>query len=98
MRDLSLSETLISKAEMDKIMPQAGQPINHYHSNNSRFSYNGFIDSIHPNSIVAREVLVAPSKSMAATEGYSIPPVKTHPFNEGSFDFCARMSLRKTPR
>ena len=61
-------------------------------------SYNGFIDSIHPNSIVAREVLVAPSKSMAATEGYSITPVKTHPVNEGSFDFCARMILRKTPR
>ena len=46
MRDLSLSETLISKAAMYKIMSQAVQPIDHYHSNNSRFSYNGFIDTI----------------------------------------------------
>ena len=46
MRDLSLSETLIAKTKMEKIIAQAGRTINHYHINNGRFSNNGFVDAI----------------------------------------------------
>ena len=43
---LSLSETLLSKAEMEKIMAQSGLTVKHYHINNGRFSDNLFVDSI----------------------------------------------------
>ena len=34
MGGLSLSDTLLVKAEMEKIMEQSGQNIKHYHANN----------------------------------------------------------------
>ena len=46
MRDLSLPETLLAKAAMEKTMAQAGRTVKHYHANNGRFSENLFVDSI----------------------------------------------------
>ena len=46
MRDLSLTETLLSKSAMEKSMTQAGQTIKHYHAENGRFADNGFIDAV----------------------------------------------------
>ena len=46
MRDLSLSETLLAKEALEKIMAQARQTVNHYHADNGRFADNGFIDAI----------------------------------------------------
>ena len=46
MRDLSLTTTLIEKSAMEKVMAQAGRTVNHYHTDNGRFSDNGFIDAI----------------------------------------------------
>ena len=46
MRDLSLTETLLSKSSMEKVMAQAGGTVKHYHADNGRFSDNGFIDAV----------------------------------------------------
>ena len=46
MRDSSLSETLLVKAEMDKIMARSGLTIKHYHSDNGIFSANGLVGAI----------------------------------------------------
>ena len=46
MWDLSLSETLLAKESMEKVMGQAGRPVKHYHTNNGRLSDNGFFDAI----------------------------------------------------
>ena len=46
MRDLSLTETLIAKSAMEKVMAQTGRTGKHYHSNNGRFSDNGFINAV----------------------------------------------------
>ena len=43
---LSLSETLLDKEALEKMMAQAGQTVNHYHADNGRFSDNGFIDAV----------------------------------------------------
>ena len=46
MRDLSLTETLLSKSAMEKLMAQAGRTVKHYHAGNGRFADNGFIDTV----------------------------------------------------
>ena len=46
MRDLSLSETLLAKEALEKLMAQAGQTVKHYPSDNGRFSDDVFIDAI----------------------------------------------------
>ena len=46
MRDLSLTETLLAKSGMEKVMAQAGRTVKHYHSENGRFADNGFIDAV----------------------------------------------------
>ena len=46
MIDLSLSETLLSKEALEKLMAKSRQTIKHYHSDNGRFADNGFTDSI----------------------------------------------------
>ena len=46
MRYLSLSETLLAKEALEKMMAQARQTVNHYHADNGRFADNGFIDAI----------------------------------------------------
>ena len=43
---LCLAETLLSKAEMEKVISQARRSVKHYHSDNGRFTKNGFIDAI----------------------------------------------------
>ena len=48
-RDLSLSETLLAKETLEKLMAQIGRTIKHYHAYNSRFADNGFIDAINQN-------------------------------------------------
>ena len=45
-RGLSLSETLLAKAVIEKILAQAGKTIKHYHANNGRFLGSGFVDAI----------------------------------------------------
>ena len=45
-RYLSLSDTLLSKAGIDKIMSQAGRTINNYHADNGIFVDNGFVNAI----------------------------------------------------
>ena len=46
MRDLSLTETLLSKSAMEKVMSQAGRTVKHYHAGNGRVADNGFIDAV----------------------------------------------------
>ena len=46
MRDLSLAETLLVKAAMEKVIEQSGRSVKHYHSDKDRFAENGFIDAI----------------------------------------------------
>ena len=46
MRDLSLSEKLLAKETLEKLMAQAGQTVNHYQSDTDRFYENGFIGII----------------------------------------------------
>ena len=46
MRYLSLTETLLAKSAMEKVMAQAGRTVKHYHADNGRFSDNGFIDAV----------------------------------------------------
>ena len=46
MRDLSLSDMLLAKEAMEKLMAQAGQTIKHYQADNGRFSDNCFIGVI----------------------------------------------------
>ena len=46
MRDLSLVETLLVKAAMEKVMAKAVQSVNRYHAKNCRFADNGFADDI----------------------------------------------------
>ena len=46
MRDLSLTETLLAKSAMEKVMAQAGRTVKHYHADNGRFSGDGFIDAV----------------------------------------------------
>ena len=46
MRYLSLTETLLSKSSMEKVMAQAGGTVKHYHSKNGWFSYNGSTDAV----------------------------------------------------
>ena len=43
---LSISEMLLSKVEMEKIVAQSGQAIKHYHANNGKFVDNVFFDTI----------------------------------------------------
>ena len=38
MRDLSLTETLLAKSAMEKVMAQAGITVKHYHAENGRFA------------------------------------------------------------
>ena len=45
MRSLSLAETLLAKAAMEKTIAQARQTVKHYHADNGRFADNGAIDS-----------------------------------------------------
>ena len=47
MRDLSLSETLLAKEKLVKLMAQAGRTFKHYQADNGRFSDNGCIDAIY---------------------------------------------------
>ena len=46
MRDLSLTETLLAKSAMEKVMAQAGRTVKNYHADNGRFSDNGFIGAV----------------------------------------------------
>ena len=46
MRDLSLPETLLAEAAMEKTMAQAGRTVKHYHADNGRFADNGFVEAI----------------------------------------------------
>ena len=46
MRDLSRTETLLSKSSMEKVMAQAGGTVKHYHADNGRFADNGFNDTV----------------------------------------------------
>ena len=46
MRDLSLTETLLSKSSMEKVMAQTGQTVKHYHTDNGRFADKGFNDTV----------------------------------------------------
>ena len=46
MRDLSLPETFLAKSAKEKVMAQAGITVKHYHTDNDRFSDNGFIDTV----------------------------------------------------
>ena len=46
MRDLYLSETLISKEALEKLMAQSRRTIKHYNTDNGRFGENVFIDAI----------------------------------------------------
>ena len=46
MRDLSLTETLLAKSAMEKVVAQVGRTIKKYHSNNGRFADNSFIDAV----------------------------------------------------
>ena len=46
MRDLSLSETLLAKEALEKLMAQEGRTVKHYQAENCRFYGNGFIDAI----------------------------------------------------
>ena len=46
MRDLSLTETLLSKSAMEKVMSQAGRTVKHYHADNGQFAENGFINAV----------------------------------------------------
>ena len=46
MRDLSLSETLLDRKALEKLITQAKRTIKHYQADNSRFTDHGFIDSI----------------------------------------------------
>ena len=50
MQDLSLAETLIEKEAMEKVMTQSGKAVKHYHSDNGRFSENGFFDAVNSKS------------------------------------------------
>ena len=47
MRDLSLTETLLEKSAMEKVLVQAGQTVKHYHADNGLLSDNGFIDAVY---------------------------------------------------
>ena len=46
MRDFSLAETLLVKSAMDKTMAQASWTVLHYHTDNGKFSDNGFVEAI----------------------------------------------------
>ena len=46
MRDLSLSEILLDKEALEKLMAQSKQNFKHYQSDNESFFDNGFIDAI----------------------------------------------------
>ena len=46
MQDLSLAETLIAEAVMEKTMAQAGRIVKHYHANSGRFADNLFVEAI----------------------------------------------------
>ena len=46
MIDLSLSEMLLAKLALEKLMAQSRQTVKHYHASNFRFAENGFIDAI----------------------------------------------------
>lgn len=46
MVNLSLAETLLAKESTEKTMERSGRTVKNYHTNNGRFSDNGFIDSI----------------------------------------------------
>ena len=46
MRDLSLSETLMDKEALEKLMGKSRRTVDYYHADNGRFSENGFIDAI----------------------------------------------------
>ena len=46
MRDLSLTETLLEKAAMEKTMAQAVWTVLHYHSDIGRYVDNGFVEAI----------------------------------------------------
>ena len=46
MVNLSLAETLLAKESTEKTMERSGSTVKNYHTNNGRFSDNGFIDSI----------------------------------------------------
>ena len=50
MQDLSLSETLIAKEAMEKVMAQTGRSIQNYNANNCRFVDNGFVDAVNSKS------------------------------------------------
>ena len=43
---LTLSENMLAKEALEKMMAQAGITFNHYQSDNCRFADNGFIDVI----------------------------------------------------
>ena len=45
-RDLSLLETLLANAAMEKTLAQAGRTVKHYHANNGRFADNCFVEPI----------------------------------------------------
>ena len=46
MRKLFLSETLLAKEALEKIIAKTGKTVKHYHADNGIFSENGFIDAI----------------------------------------------------
>ena len=46
MRNFSLSETVLAKNSLEKLMAQSGLTVKHYHTDNIRFDDNGFIDAI----------------------------------------------------
>ena len=50
MWDLYLSDTLIDKEAMEKVIAQAGRSVNHYHADNGRFADNRFFDDINRKS------------------------------------------------
>ena len=48
MRDLSLSEMLLAKEALEKLMAQSGRTVKHYQFDNGRYAGNGFVDSVNP--------------------------------------------------
>jgi len=48
MIDLTLSEILLATAAWENVLAQAGHTVKHYHTDNGRFTDNGFINTVNP--------------------------------------------------
>ena len=49
MRFLSIAETFLARAAMEKTRAQDSRTVFHYHANNGRFADNGFVEAINSN-------------------------------------------------